>query len=269
MENKKQLSPEEISEREPPFDTFELYAYLDLSKHLGGLKATKELIELCHIDKGKYVLDVGCGVGATPCYIAKRHDCRVVGVDISKRMIDRSNERAKREGVENRVEFKIADAQNLPFEDALFDAVIGESITAILEDKQRAVSEYVRVTKPGGYVGLNETTWVKTPPPTELVEYVSRTWGVKAEIPTSDGWEELLGGSGLRDIVVRTYKISTLSEGVNRIRRYGLKHFLRVWHRFLSLYIVSPARRRIIKEMLATPKNMVEYLGYGIYVGRK
>ncbi|MDI6888137.1 MAG: class I SAM-dependent methyltransferase [Methanocellales archaeon] len=83
---------------------------------MGGLKATRELIELCHINKGKYVLDVGCGVGKTPCYVAKMYGCRVVGVDISERMVDRAKERAKREGVENRVEFRVADAQNLPFD---------------------------------------------------------------------------------------------------------------------------------------------------------
>jgi arsenite methyltransferase len=109
---------------------------------MGGLKATRKLIELCHIDKGKYVLDVGCGVGVTPCYLAKELGCEVVGVDISEKMIYRANERARREGVEDRVEFIVTDAQNLPFEDAIFEAVIGESVTAFPEDKERAVSEY-------------------------------------------------------------------------------------------------------------------------------
>lgn len=77
---------------------FDFQAEVGLTKQIGGLQATEELIELCHIDQGKYVLDVGCGVGVTPRYLAKRHGCRVVGVDISKRMIKRSKERAKREG---------------------------------------------------------------------------------------------------------------------------------------------------------------------------
>lgn len=183
---------------------FDFQAEVGLTKQIGGLKATEELIELCHIDQGKYVLDVGCGVGITPCYLAKRHGCRVVGVDISERMIKRSKERAKREGVEDRVKFRLADAQDLPFEDDLFDAVYTESVTTFPKDKQRAVKEYMRVTKPGGYVGLNETTWMKTPPPSELVEYVSRDLSTHAVILTPDGWTELLEGSGLRDIVVKT-----------------------------------------------------------------
>lgn len=64
-----ELSPEEILELETPY--FELQTYVGTTKHMGGLETTRELIELCHINKGKYVLDVGCGTGATPCYIAK------------------------------------------------------------------------------------------------------------------------------------------------------------------------------------------------------
>ena len=94
-----ELSPEEVSALELSY--FGLQAYWGVTKHMGGLKATRELIELCHIDEGKYVLDVGCGIGITPCYLAKRYGCRVVGVDISQKMVDRSKERAKREGVED------------------------------------------------------------------------------------------------------------------------------------------------------------------------
>ena len=270
--NKKRLSPGGISELEPSY--FELQAYWGFTKHMGGLKATEELIELCHIDEGKYVLEVGCGVGITACYIAKRVGSRVVGVDISERMIDRSNERAKREGVEDRVEFRVADAQDLPFKDDLFDAVIGEFITAFPEDKQRAISEYVRVTKPGGYVGLNEITWMKVPPPTELAGYLFRTTGAKPE--TSDAWKELLEGSGLRDIVVRTYKVNNvLNEWINEIRRVDFRDYSRAWSRFLSLLIGSPTFRRVIKEKYLdglSPRilpQFLEYFGYGIYVGRK
>jgi cyclopropane fatty-acyl-phospholipid synthase-like methyltransferase len=59
---------------------FDFAAEVGLTKHIGGVEATEALIELCHIDRGKYVLDVGSGVGVTPCYIAKRIGCRVVGV---------------------------------------------------------------------------------------------------------------------------------------------------------------------------------------------
>ena len=57
----------------------------------------------------------------------------------------------------------VADAQCLPFADRTFDAVICESVTAFVPGKLRAVAEYARVMRPGGYVGLAEGTWL-TPP---------------------------------------------------------------------------------------------------------
>ena len=263
-------SLEKISEQELAY--LEMQADMGITKHMGGLKATRELVELCRIGEGKHVLDVGCGIGTTACHLAKRYGCRVAGVDISEKMIDWSSERAKREGVDDRVKFMVADGQNLPFEDDLFDVVICESVNAFIEDKRRAVSEYVRVTRPGGYVGFNEATWIKARSPKEFVEYFSQTVE-KVELLTSDGWEELLKGSGLKDIVARTYKVSALGEVTDRIKLLGFKRILGAWYRLLSMCIVDSAyrkyTRKLIKESLNMPKGILEYFGYGIYVGRK
>ena len=53
---------------------FDFAAKVGITKHIGSLEATQALIELCHIGGGKYVLDVGCGVGVTPCSIARRYE---------------------------------------------------------------------------------------------------------------------------------------------------------------------------------------------------
>ncbi|MCX9075056.1 MAG: class I SAM-dependent methyltransferase [Candidatus Methanoperedens sp.] len=198
--NEEQLSPEVM---------YGLFAEVGFRRHfhLGGQDATKELVELCNIDRNKYVLDVGCASGKTACYIAKRYGCKVVGVDLLEKMINRAKERAKREGVEDLVRFQVANAQHLPFEDNLFDVVIGEFITGLLDDKRRGVKEYLRVIKPGGIIGLNEATWIKTPPPEKLVEYLSQVFGFKGEILTSDGWVELLEEAKLNEMIVRTCKV--------------------------------------------------------------
>lgn len=89
MKNTEPLSPEVI---------YELIASVGFRKkfHLGGLRATRELVELCHIDSDKYVLDVGCGTEKTACYIAEVYGCRVVGIDFLEKMIDRSKERLEK-----------------------------------------------------------------------------------------------------------------------------------------------------------------------------
>jgi len=254
---------------EPKFSYFDLQAYWGATKHYGGLKATEELIRLCHLSEGKYVLDVGCGVGITPCYIAKKYNCKVVGIDISAEMINLSKERAKRNGVENKVEFKVADAQKLPFNDGIFDIVIGESILAFLEDKQKAIKECVRVLKIGGYIGFNEATWIKTPP-RELIEYLSRVTGAK-KILTSDGWKKLLADSGLKEIKARIYKVNKIKQFFDELLAIGFRDFMSGWWKFISLCIKSSAFRKYLKECWP-PKSawkMFDYIGYGIYVGIK
>lgn len=262
------ISIGEVSE--PQTIYFELQASWGLTKHMGGLKATGELLELCHVNKDSYVLDVGCGVGATACYTAKEYECKVVGVDLSEGMINRSRERAKRKGVEDRVKFRVADAQDLPFEDGLFDAVISESVSTFIKDKQKAVSEYARVTKQGGYVGLNEVIWIK-PPPTEVADYLSRALG-KAEFLTSDAWKELLEGSRLTNIVVRTYRTNALSQWANEMKSLDLRDFVKAWYKFFSLYIKTRNVRKYVRELWPFPKGIFrifKYLGFGLYVGRK
>jgi len=187
-------------------------------------------------------------------------------------MIQWTKELAERQNVADKVHLIVADAQNLPFKDNRFDAVICESVTVFLQDKQQGLNEYVRVTQPDGYVGLNERTWIKTPPPTELIEYMSRIFSPKAEFLTSQEWEKLLETSGLQDITVRTYEINLLKEFICRFRQLDLKDFSRALYRFLALYITSPPFRRTIKERYTRGmpiRAFIEYLGYGIHVGRK
>ena len=86
----------------------EILAYLGMTRHLGAWNSTNELATLCHIEKGKYILDVGCGIGKTSSWFAKRRGCRVVGADLSPRMVEWAKETAKREGVLDQVEFRLA-----------------------------------------------------------------------------------------------------------------------------------------------------------------
>jgi arsenite methyltransferase len=267
---KKHLSREKISESEPESYYFDLQASWGLTKHMGGLEATRKLIEACHIDKASYVLDVGCGVGITACYLANDYGCKVVGVDLSEMMVERSKERAKRKNVEDKVEFKIGDAQDLPFKDGVFDAVICESVVAFSKDKQKVISEYARVTKSGGYVGMNEVTWVETPPP-ELVEYMSRALG-QAEFLNPAGWKDLLEKAGLTGVAARVYKTSALRQWASEVRQMDPRDYLGAWSKFFSLCFKSPAVRKWIKEISIPPRSIFrifKYSGYGIYIGGK
>ncbi len=244
----------------------DMQAYVGITKHSGGFEATNELLSLCHIEDAQEVLDVGCGIGIGPAYIAKKYGCDVAGVDISEKMIGWSRQRAREEGVEAKVEFRTADVLELPFEADRFDVVICESVLAFVEDKQRAIRECVRVTRPGGYVGLNEVFWIKQPSP-EMLEQVKDAIG--PFISTIETWQALWEASGLQERIVRIHQIDARAEIKSRLEWVGWRWILRAWGRALRLYITNPAVRQSIKKQFDLPLELFQYHGYGLFVGKK
>lgn len=256
----------------PENSFFDYAAFVGLTKHLGGLSATDEIIKRCRISQTNYVLDVGCGAGLTPCYIAREIGCKVIGIDIVPEMIDRSNEEARRKKVEHLVQFRTADALDLPFDTGMFDMVITESVTAITGDAQKALIEYVRVLKLGGYVGLNESTILKSPPPPDVIAWASQDLGATVTLITRDEWIQLMGNAGLVEIEAEVFNISTQEETRAIMQRYGWRRMLRILTRMMKLYLKDPSYRKFVRSVRdqgITPADLVEYFGYGLYIGRK
>lgn len=258
MGNKKPLTSHQLY--------FGMQAKIGITKHMGGKNATKELIELCKIGRESYVLDVGCGVGKTACYLAKEVGCKVVGVDLYPEMVNKSRERARRKGVLGRAEFRVADAQNLPFKSNTFDAVICESVAAFFEDRQRGVNEFARVAKPKGYIGLNELTWVAEPSK-KIVDYMARTMG--GNFLNSDGWKNLLKNAGLKEIAAGSQKLNALKQMAGELSWLEPRDYFSAGWNMISMIIKSPEYRRYIFGMGIPPLNISKSMGNGIYVGRK
>jgi arsenite methyltransferase len=257
-----------ITKKNAQADTkfLDMQADVGVTKHIGGFEATNELLSLCHIEGAREVLNVGCGIGVGSTYIARKYGCHVVGVDISERMIEWSRQRAREERVEAKVEFRTADVLDLPFEAGRFDVVFAESVLIFVEDKAQAIWECVRVTKPGGYVGLNEGFWTEQPSP-ELVALGKDAVGPC--VPTIEAWQALWEASGLQERVVRTRQVDARTEVKSRIQWIGWQWLLRAWGRALRLYITNPAIRQSIKKQFDVPPEVFQYLGYGLFVGRK
>lgn len=254
---------------------FELQADVGVTEHMGGLDATAELLEACHVDESDLVLDVGCGTGITTSYIADRYGCQVVGLDISDRMLDWAANRANREGVDGRVEFVVGTIDMLPFGTERFDVVVGESVTAFAEDKAGALAEYKRVTNPGGYVGVNESTWLAEPPDT-LRSFMRRTTGAAFETP--DGWRTLLEEAGLQTVAATPHAVRPVIQYKNEVRRQGVAGMVKAWGRAIIAFGTDPAFRRTVRQFWprgwslrdwGALVNVFEYYGYGIYVGQK
>lgn len=255
-----------MNDNELDLSYFELQAYVGTTKHLGGFATTQRLVELCKIDGDDLVLEVGCGVGATACYLAQTYGCRVMGVDLRQSMVERSRERAEREGVTDLVEFKVADAIDLPFDDHRFDVLFCESVLTFVAAKQAALDEFVRVVRPDGRVGLNEQFWMQ-PPTEEMVQFARHMWDIAAELPGLNRWTEMLQRAGLRDVIVERYTYHARREAT-QIKRYALIDMVRMFVRTLRLYVTNPDFRAYMANRYKPPKDFFDYLGYALFVSQ-
>jgi len=118
--------------------------------------ARREYLQLLGVAPGERVLDVGCGSGVVTRALAELVGPRgaVVGMDSSPALLDVAREYANEDGIADRIEWRVGDCRQMPFEGGSFDAVIAATVLAHVPDAERALAEMVRVTKFGGRVGV-------------------------------------------------------------------------------------------------------------------
>lgn len=260
--------------RSRDFSYFGIQSSWGVTKHLGGRKATERLVELCAITPDSKVLEVGCGVGITACYLASKVGCSLTSVDLSGQMVAWAKKRAEREGLADRITFRVADAQDLPFSDGGFDVVISESVTAFASDKRAAVREYLRVLKPGGRVGMTEASWVRTPPPGELVEFLTHAME-GAVFLEPEGWLALLDEGGFVDLRSEVFHLTARGQMASDLRGQDWRDVadrFRAMGAFLGQLLTDADMRRYARTLVPSARTMRDlftYFGYGIYTGRK
>jgi len=144
------------------------------------------LVDACGIGEGDRVLDVAAGTGNASIPAAER-GAKVVASDLTPELLDAGRARAESQGVE--LEWVVADAENLPFDDESFDVVMS-SIGAMFAPHHQAVAdELVRVCRPGGKIGL--LSWT----PEGMLGALFRTIGPFAPAPPPGAQPPPLWGS--------------------------------------------------------------------------
>jgi ubiquinone/menaquinone biosynthesis C-methylase UbiE len=115
-----------------------------------------EYVRLLSVAAGERVLDVGCGSGALTRTLAQRvaPGGRAVGIDTSPALLGVARELADAAGLGGVAEFQEADCRALEFPSASFDAVLAATTLSHVPEPVRALAEMVRVTRPGGRVGV-------------------------------------------------------------------------------------------------------------------
>jgi len=114
---------------------------------------SKEIV-YSYLKDCKYVLDAGTGTGRFAIYLAQR-GLNVVAIDSSREMIEIARKKAEREGCQHRIQFIVADIENLPLRDRSVDGFCSIIVLIHLVCRDYALSELSRVLKSNGILVLD------------------------------------------------------------------------------------------------------------------
>ena len=101
------------------------------------------------------ILDVACGTGDVGFEILKKHSVSITGIDLSQKMVDLAQLKARKQNLSN-ITFLQGDAENLPINDNSVDCLTISYGFRNISNYETALSEFHRVLKPGGKLGILE-----------------------------------------------------------------------------------------------------------------
>ena len=166
----------------------------------------ENLCEELDLRPGSKVLDVAAGNG-NATLAASRRWCDVTSTDYVRTLLNNGRDRAAAERL--KVDFREADAENLPFADKSFDVVMSTFGVMFTADQDKAASEMLRVCRSGGKIGmanwtpegfigqLFKTLGKHLPPPAGVKSPAQ--WGTRARL------EDMFGASGEVDAQPRMF----------------------------------------------------------------
>jgi demethylmenaquinone methyltransferase / 2-methoxy-6-polyprenyl-1,4-benzoquinol methylase len=196
----------------------------------------KKLASVINIPPGGLVLDAATGTAEVALEIYRKHPgSRVIGLDFSPYMLDIGMQKTKRANTWNNILLSAGDICNLPFEANIFDAITISFGIRNVENRQKGVSEFYRVLKPGGQLLIMEFAY----PDNRLMKslysfyfryimppvgnFIARTPGAYDYLvesvdgfPMPENFVRELASAGFRD-----FKIHDLTFGIARIYRGG------------------------------------------------
>ena len=118
----------------------------------------KKIVKILKYKNPSTILDVATGTGDLAIAMVKTNAQKIIGLDISKGMLDVGIEKIKDRNLNNTIEMVIGDSENLKYENDFFDAVTVSFGVRNFESLDSGLSEIFRVLKPNGSLVILETS---------------------------------------------------------------------------------------------------------------
>lgn len=164
--------------------------------HSGGAAATDVLAQALGLKPGQHVLDVCSALGAPARHIASKYGVRVTGLDMTKTMLRKAQERTEAAKLTHLIDFVEGNAIDMPFHKETFDVVWGQEAWCYVTDKPRLMREAYRVLKPGGKIGF--TDWVITGNISdEELKALCESMAFP-NMETFEGWQQIMKQTGFK-----------------------------------------------------------------------
>ncbi len=159
-------------------------------------------VALASLKEGETVLDLGSG-GGFDCFLAANQVGKmgkVIGVDMTAEMLDRSRENARKGNFDN-VEFRLGEIENLPVGDHQVDIIISNCVINLSTNKKRVFQEAFRVLRPGGRLMVSDIVLLKELP-VEIRNSVAAYVGCIAGAITKKEYLEAIQAAGFEETKV-------------------------------------------------------------------
>lgn len=163
--------------------------------HTGGLRASRELLEVAQIRADDRVLDIGAGLAGSARLLASSVGCRVDCIEMSPDYCVGAVLLNRLTGLEDRIKVHEGSALELPFADDSFDVVWMQNVGMNIADKRTLYGEISRVLKPGGRYAFQEMTAGKV-----ATSYFPLPWASEPAdnfLVPAEEMQSLLGECGL------------------------------------------------------------------------
>lgn len=207
-----------------------------------AVQATLRLAELAGIKHGSHVLETACGVGGTARLLADRFGCHVTATNISRGQLATAREWTEGAPGADLIAYEYSNFEDLPFDDAHFDAYWCQDSLLFSTARKTALSEATRVVRPGGAIAITDLSVTGEPDSTTaaLLAEISKPgfWSLEDyqhaleeagfDVTAAEDWTRHVLPSFLRiraDILAKKDQLAAIAgmaEVENTIERYHL-----------------------------------------------